>query len=95
MKYGIQAQLCLPKKCLDIILENRDEVENYFKNFIDLQYDIYEGIYNGIEICGIEFYILNSSKSLVNDDYKKLKYFIKNITDKQPEQIYCVRFTKR
>lgn len=39
MKYGIQAQLYLPKKCLDIILENRDEVENYFKNFIDLGYD--------------------------------------------------------
>lgn len=56
---------------------------------------IYDGIYNDIEICDIEFYILNSSKFLVNDDYKKLKYFIKNITGKQPEQIYCVRFTKR
>lgn len=48
MKKGIKANLYLPKDCLEILNNKRDEVIDFFDNFINLQYDIYLGEYQEI-----------------------------------------------
>ena len=45
MKKGIKADLYLPKECLDIIINKREEVEKFFDKFKYLGYDIYLGEY--------------------------------------------------
>lgn len=94
MKCGIKADLYLPKECLDIIIDRKEEVEEYFNRFKDLGYDIYLGEYEKEEVCAINFYILNNTKTLVNEDYKQLKQFLKSITGKQPKQVMMVKVDK-
>ena len=94
MKKGVRAQLYLPKECLDIILDRKEEVEDYFDNFIELGYDIGLGEYNDKEVCFIEVIILNKTTSLVNEDYKRLKWFLKDLTKKQPKQVLCLKFNR-
>ena len=94
MKKGIRAQLYLPKECLDIILDKKEEVEDFFDNFIELGYDIGLGDYNNEEVCFIEVILLQKTTSLVNEDYKRLKWFLKDLTKKQPKQVLCLKFDR-
>ena len=94
MKCGIKADLYLPKECLDIIINKREEVEKFFDKFKYLGYDIYLGEYEKEEVCAINFCILNNTKTLVNEDYKQLKQFLKNITGKYPKQVMMAKFDK-
>lgn len=94
MKKGIRAQLYLPKECLDIILAKKEEVEDFFDNFINLSYDICLGEYNNDEVCFIEFILLRKTTTLVNEDYKRLKWFLKDLTKKQAKQVLCLKFDR-
>ena len=94
MKKGIKANLYLPKDCLEILNNKRDEVIDFFENFINLQYDIYLGEYQEIEVCAMEFIMVNKTASLVNEDYRRLKWFLKDITNKQPKQILMIKFDR-
>lgn len=95
MKRGIKANLYLPKECLDVITDKREEVVNYFENcFSSLAYDIYLGEYEEKEVCAMEFNILNRTCSLVNEDYKHLKEYLKEITGKRPKQILMFKYDK-
>lgn len=94
MKCGIKADLYLPKECLDIIINKQEEVEKFFDKFKDLGYDIYLGEYEKEEVCAINFYILNNTRTLANEDYKQLKQFLKSITGKQPKQVMMAKFDK-
>lgn len=94
MKKGIQASLYLPKECLDIIQDNSEEVLSFFDSFASLDYDIYLAEYNGEEVCGIEFVILEDTASNVEESYKSLKQFLKYITNKQPIQILKLKFDR-
>ena len=47
MKKGIRANLYLPKECLNIILNKKDEVKDYFDTYFgNMVYDIYLGEYD-------------------------------------------------
>ena len=94
MKCGIKADLYLPKECLDIIIDKKEEDEGFFDRFENLAYDIFLGEYEGKEVCAIYLYVLNDTKTLVNEDYKQLKQFLKSITGKQPKQVMMVKFDK-
>lgn len=94
MKKGIQANLYLPKECFDIIQDNLEEVLSFFDSFASLDYDIYLGEYNGEEVCGIDFVILEDTTSNAEESYKSLKRFLKYITNKQPKQILKLKFDR-
>lgn len=94
MKKGIQASLYLPKECFDIIQDNSEEVLSFFDSFANLGYDIYLAEYNGEEVCGIEFVILEDTASNAEESYKSLKQFLKYITNKQPKQILKLKFDR-
>lgn len=95
MKKGIKANLYLPKKCLNILLNKQDEVKDYFDtHFGNMKYDIYLGEYNNEEVCAIEIALLNRTCKEVNEDYKNFKQYIKEITNKQPKQILMFKFNK-
>ena len=94
MKCGIKADLYLPKECLDIIFNRKEEVEKFFDRFKNLAYDIFLGEYERKEICAIYLYILNDTKTLVNEDYKQLKKYLKCVTGKEPKQVMMAKFDK-
>ena len=94
MKKGIQANLYLPKECLNIIQDNLEEVLSFFDSFVSLDYDVYLGEYNGKEVCGVEFVILEDTVSNAEESYKSLKRFLKYITNKQPIQILKLKFDR-
>lgn len=95
MKKGIKANLYLPKECLDILCKREEEVVDYFENcFSNLTYNIYLGEYQGKEVCGIDIQLLNRTCSLVNEDYRHFKEYLKEITGKKPKQILMFKYDK-
>ena len=95
MKKGIRANLYLPKECLNIILNKKDEVKDYFDTYFgNMIYDIYLGEYDNKEVCCIEIKLLNKTCKEVNADYKHFKEYIKEITHKQPKQVLMFKFNK-
>lgn len=94
MMSGIKADLYLPKESLDVIIDRQEEVKKYFDSYFSLEYDIYLAEYNNEEVCGINLYILNNTKSMVENDYKSLKTYFKQVTGKTPKQILKINFDK-
>lgn len=95
MKKGIKANLYLPKECLNIILNRQDEIKEYFDTyFLNMDYDIYLGEYENKEVCSIEIILLSNTINGVNADYKHFKEYIKEITHKQPHQIFKLCFDR-
>lgn len=95
MKKGIKATLYLPIHSLDIIYSKRNEVISELEScFPGINYDFYEGEYQDEKICGIDIILINKTATLVNQDYKHFKQYIKEITGKQPKQIMCLKFDR-
>ena len=95
MKKGIKARLKLPKESFKILYKQRKTVQEHLDCFfLHMDYDIYEAEYNGEDVCIIDVVLMEDTYKIAEELYKCFKQYIKDVVNKQPEQIIKLKFDR-